>query len=39
MYREEIKMRGGVDCDQMGLIVILLIIIQREVKRAENEMF
>ena len=39
MYIEEIKARGGVNCEQMGLIVMILILIQGEAKRAEKEMY
>lgn len=39
MYIEEIKARGGVNCDQMGLIVLILILIQGEPKRADKEMY
>jgi hypothetical protein len=34
MYLDEILRREGKDCDQMGLIVLILILIQREPKRA-----
>lgn len=34
LYLEEIARREGKNCEQMGLIVLVIILIQREPKRA-----
>ena len=39
LYLEEITRREGKDCEQMGLIVLVIILIQREPKRAEKKMY
>lgn len=39
LYLEEIARREGKDCEQMGLIVLVIILIQREPKRAEKKMY
>lgn len=39
LYLEEIARKEGKDCEQMGLIVLIMILIQREPKRAEKRMY
>jgi hypothetical protein len=31
--------REGNDCEQMGLVVVILVLIQREPKRAEKKIY
>lgn len=39
LYQDEIVRREGKDCEQMGLVVVILVLIQREPKRAEKKMY
>lgn len=39
MYVENIKTKGGVDCDENILIIIILYIIMGDPKKAENQMY
>lgn len=36
MYYENIKYKNGVDCDQEGLIIVILILVLGEPQRAEK---
>lgn len=39
MYYDQIKLKNGQDCDEEGLIILILLIVMGEIKRAHNEMF